>query len=63
MPRRTLLALTALVLALHWLVLHGIPLAWEGPTTPAGRVFSTRSVAAPPPPATQPPPSPAGSRP
>ncbi|PIF28587.1 uncharacterized protein DUF3108 [Acidovorax sp. 56] len=57
MPRRTLLALTALVLALHWLVLHGIPLAWEGPTTPAGKVFSTRSVAAPPPAAALPPPS------
>ncbi len=61
MPRRTLLALTALVLALHWLVLHGIPLAWEGPTTPAGKVFSTRSVAAPPPAAALPPPSPAAS--
>ncbi|MCZ8093264.1 MAG: DUF3108 domain-containing protein [Acidovorax sp.] len=57
MPRRTLLALTALVLALHWLVLHGIPLAWEGPTTPSGKVFSTRSVAAPPPAAALPPPS------
>ena len=57
MPRRTLLVLTALVLALHWLVLHGIPLAWEGPTTPAGKVFSTRSVAAPPPAAALPPPS------
>ena len=58
MPRRTLLALTALVLVLHWLVLHGIPLAWEGPSTPAGRVFSTRSVAAPPAAATRPSPSP-----
>ena len=58
MPRRTLLALTALVLVLHWLVLHGIPLAWEGPSTPAGRVFGTRSVAAPPAAATRPSPSP-----
>ncbi len=57
MPRRTLLALTALVLVLHWLVLLGIPLAWEGPTTPAGKVFSTRSVAAPLPAAALPPPS------
>lgn len=61
MPRRTLLALTALVLVLHWLVLHGIPLAWEGPTTPAGKVFSTRSVTAPPPAAALHPPSPAAT--
>jgi len=50
MPRRALLLITALVLALHWLVLHGVPLAWESPAQPMGRVFSTRSIAAPPPP-------------
>ena len=50
MPRRALILITALVLALHWLVLHGVPLAWESPAQPAGRVFSTRSIAAPPPP-------------
>ena len=50
MPRRALILITALVLALHWLVLHGVPLAWESPAQPLGRVFSTRSIAAPPPP-------------
>ena len=50
MPRRALVLITALVLALHWLVLHGVPLAWESPAQPTGRVFSTRSIAAPPPP-------------
>lgn len=54
MPRRTLLALTALVLALHWLVLQGVPLSWESRAAPNGKVFSTRSVAAAP---TQPAPS------
>ena len=49
MPRRTLVAITALVLALHWLVLSGVPLAWDSPAQPTGQVFSTRSVAAPPP--------------
>ncbi|KJA11849.1 hypothetical protein RP29_02380 [Acidovorax temperans] len=49
MPRRTLWILTALVLAVHWLVLQGVPLAWDGSATPAGKVFTTRSVAAPPP--------------
>ena len=49
MPRRALILITALVLALHWLVLHGVPLAWESPAQPTGRVFSTRSIAAPPP--------------
>ncbi|MBV7457179.1 DUF3108 domain-containing protein [Acidovorax sp. sif1233] len=50
MPRRALVLITALVLALHWLVLTGVPLAWDSPQQPAaGRVFSTRSVAAPPP--------------
>ena len=49
MPRRTLWILTALVLAVHWLVLQGVPLAWDGSVAPAGKVFTTRSVAAPPP--------------
>ena len=49
MPRRTLWILTALVLAVHWLVLQGVPLAWDGSAAPAGKVFTTRSVAAPPP--------------
>ena len=50
MPRRALFFITALVLALHWLVLHGVPLAWDSPEPPvAGRVFSTRPVAAAPP--------------
>ena len=49
MPRRALVAITALVLALHWLVLSGVPLAWDSPAQPTGQVFSTRSVAAPPP--------------
>lgn len=49
MPRRTLLALTALVLALHWLVLQGVPLSWESRAAPNGKVFSTRSVALAPP--------------
>lgn len=52
MPRRALLTITALVLALHWLVLGGIPLAWDtSPAPTAGKVFSTRSIALPPPPA------------
>ncbi|MBV7542327.1 DUF3108 domain-containing protein [Acidovorax sp. sic0104] len=56
MPRRALVLITALVLALHWLVLHGVPLAWDSPQQPAaGRIFSTRSVLTPP----GPPPAPA----
>lgn len=51
MPRRALVAITALVLALHWLVLSGVPLAWDSPAQPTGQVFSTRSIAAAPPPA------------
>lgn len=51
MPRRALVAITALVLALHWLVLSGVPLAWDGPAQPTGQVFSTRSIAAATPPA------------
>lgn len=50
MPRRALALITALVLALHWLVLSGVPLAWDSPGPPGGNVFSTRSIAAPPPP-------------
>ena len=49
MSRRALVAITALVLALHWLVLTGVPLAWDSPAQPTGQVFSTRSIAAPPP--------------
>jgi hypothetical protein len=51
MPRRALFLITVLVLALHWLVLSGVPLAWDNPRSPVGKVFSTRSIAAPPPPA------------
>ncbi len=51
MPRRALFLITALVLALHWLVLSGVPLSWDSPAEPSGRVFSTRSIAAAPPPA------------
>ena len=52
MPRRALVFITALVLALHWLVLSGVPLAWDSPAQPSSQVFSTRSIApAPPPPA------------
>ncbi|RQO81908.1 DUF3108 domain-containing protein [Acidovorax sp. FJL06] len=52
MPRRALALITALVVALHWLVLSGVPLAWDGaqppPSERTGPIFSTRSVAAPP---------------
>src|SRR3989344_2769927 len=51
MPRRALFLITVLVLALHWLVLSGVPLAWDNPGSPVGKVFRTRSIAAPPPPA------------
>ncbi|MGQ0728386.1 DUF3108 domain-containing protein [Acidovorax sp.] len=55
MPRRALVFITALVLALHWLVLSGVPLAWDSPAQPSSQVFSTRSIApAPPPPAVAP---------
>src|SRR3989344_3997461 len=50
MPRRALFLITVLVLALHWLVLSGVPLAWDNPGSPVGKVFRTRSIAAPPPP-------------
>ena len=51
MPRRPLLVLTLLVLALHWLVLQGMPLDWDSnpSAAPAAPVFSTRSIAPPPP--------------
>ena len=56
MPRRALVFITALVLALHWLVLSGVPLAWDSPAQPSRQVFSTRSIApAPPPPTVAPP--------
>ncbi len=56
MPRRALVLITALVLALHWLVLSGVPLAWDSPAQPSRQVFSTRSIApAPPPPTAAPP--------
>ena len=45
MPRRALVFITALVLALHWLVLSGVPLAWDSPAQPSRQVFSTRSIA------------------
>ena len=51
MPRRPLLVLTALVLALHWLVLQGMPMIWDGSPSaaPAAPIFRTRSIVAPPP--------------
>ena len=56
MPRRALVFITALVLALHWLVLSGVPLAWDSPAQASRQVFSTRSIApAPPPPTVAPP--------
>nr|WP_027996358.1 DUF3108 domain-containing protein [Simplicispira psychrophila] len=56
MPRLTRWRLTALVLALHWLVLVGLPLQQHAPLTPPAQVFSTRTLAAPAP-APSPPPS------
>ncbi|MDH4466408.1 MAG: DUF3108 domain-containing protein, partial [Acidovorax sp.] len=58
MPRRTLFLITAIVLALHWLVLGGVSLGWDHAPQPAGKVFSTRSIAAAPP-ASPPPAAPA----
>ncbi|MES2610267.1 MAG: DUF3108 domain-containing protein [Pseudomonadota bacterium] len=58
MPRRALIALTALVLALHWLLLRGVPLVWDSPAAPTGQVFSTRTIAAAPAPAPVPTPAP-----
>ncbi|CAN7240659.1 DUF3108 domain-containing protein [Acidovorax sp. LjRoot66] len=54
MPRRALIALTALVLALHWLLLQGVPLVWDSPAAPSGQVFSTRTIAAAPAPVAAP---------
>lgn len=52
MPRRALFFITTLVLALHWLVLHGVPRVWDTPRQPgATRAFNTRNIAAAPPPA------------
>ncbi len=61
MPRRALIALTALVLALHWLLLQGVPLVWDSPAAPSGQVFSTRTIAAAPAPVAAPAPTPAPS--
>ena len=59
-PRRSLLVLGAAVLALHWLVLAGLPLQWHHPVAAAPQVFNTRTLAAPAPPASA---SPAPTRP
>lgn len=61
MPRRALIALTALVLALHWLLLRGVPLVWDSPAAPTGQVFSTRTIAAAPAPVAAPLPPPAAT--
>ena len=67
MPRRALLLLTALVLALHWLVLVGLPLGATGEGQPRRMAFHTRMVEPPPPPPeaapAPPPPPPAAPRP
>ena len=49
MPRRALLLLTALVLALHALVLLGLPDLATRLHSPEVAAFSTRSIALPPP--------------
>ncbi|MFT3813366.1 MAG: DUF3108 domain-containing protein [Acidovorax sp.] len=58
MPRRALLLLTLLVLALHWVALGGLPQMWQGLATArtGGPVFTTRSIAPAPPPPPPPPP-------
>lgn len=61
MPRRALIALTALVLALHWLLLQGVPLVWDSPAAPSGQVFSTRTIAAAPVAAPAPTPAPSAT--
>ncbi len=67
MPRRALLLLTALVLALHWLLLTDLPLGGTGQGMPRSMSFHTRMVEPPPPPepeaAPAPPPPPAAPRP
>ena len=53
MPRRALLLLTLLVLALHWVALGGLPQIWQGmgAVQTGAPVFTMRSIApAPPPP-------------
>src|SRR3989344_2862329 len=50
MPRRALFLITVLVLALHWLVLSGVPPALGHPRGPVGEGVPTRRIAAPPPP-------------
>ena len=56
MPRRALLLLTAVVLALHWLVLIGLPRGGTDQGAPQRLAFHTRMVEPPPPP--PPPPEP-----
>lgn len=65
MPRRALLLLTALVLALHWLLLADLPLGGTGQGMPRSMSFHTRMVEPPPEPeaAPAPPPPPAAPRP
>ncbi|MGD9775026.1 DUF3108 domain-containing protein [Diaphorobacter sp.] len=54
MPRRALLLITTLVLALHWLALAGLPLGGTGQGAPQRLAFQTRMLE--PPPAPQAPP-------
>lgn len=60
MPRRALVLLTAVVLALHWLVLQGLSLRGMGADAdvPQDLAFNTRMVEPPPPP---PPPAPSAA--
>lgn len=58
MPRRALLLLTAVVLALHWLVLVGLPRGGTDQGAPQRLAFHTRMVEPPPPPPPPPPPEP-----
>ena len=48
MPRRALLLLTALVLALHWLALAGLPRGTAGAGEPERTAFHTRMLQPPP---------------
>ena len=54
MPRRALLLLTAVVLALHWLVLIGLPRGGTDQGAPQRLAFHTRMVEPPPPPPPEP---------
>ncbi|WP_287951510.1 DUF3108 domain-containing protein [Diaphorobacter sp.] len=54
MPRRALLLLTAVVLALHWLVLVGLPRGGTDQGAPQRLAFHTRMVEPPPPPPPEP---------